>query len=204
MTRQCGDCNLCCKLLPVRSLDKGANEKCRHQSYARGCKVYANLARVSPECRLWSCRYLLNSDTADLNRPDRSGYVVDPSPNYIEMEDNETKERVPIQVVQIWVDPKHPDAHRDPALRAYLRRRGAEGLAAIIRYNETDGFVLFPPEMTGEPDFVARGSTPTREEHSPDDILRTLGMGVFEDVVAEAGITEDSPALQAYMERKEP
>ena len=43
-TRQCGDCTLCCRLLPVRSLNKGAGERCKHQSHARGCKVYARLA----------------------------------------------------------------------------------------------------------------------------------------------------------------
>lgn len=93
--RQCGECTLCCNLLPVRSLDKGANERCKHQRGLKGCAVYASLERVSPECRLWSCRWISNSDTAELRRPDRSHYVIDPSPNYIEVED-ETGARTPI------------------------------------------------------------------------------------------------------------
>ena len=49
--------------------------------------------------------------------------------------------------MQVWVDPLYPDAHRDPALRAYLLRRGEQGIAAIIRYSSSRGFVLFPPNM---------------------------------------------------------
>lgn len=105
-------------------------------------------------------------------------------------------------MVQVWCDPKHPNAHEDPALRAYLRRRGAEGLAGLIRYNASDGFVLFPPEMTGEADFVERGSNSKREEHSAAEIVATLGVEAMEAMLEEAGITEDLPAVQAYMERR--
>ena len=38
--RRCGDCQLCCKLLPVRELSKGASERCRHQRVGKGCTVY--------------------------------------------------------------------------------------------------------------------------------------------------------------------
>jgi len=38
--RQCGGCTLCCTLLPVKSLDKGANERCRHLCF-KGCGIYA-------------------------------------------------------------------------------------------------------------------------------------------------------------------
>ena len=48
----------------------------------------------------------------------------------------------PIEVVQIWVDPNYPDAHRDPALRAYVERRGLEGKIALIRYGNADAWAL--------------------------------------------------------------
>lgn len=66
MPRQCGDCQLCCKLLPVQSLGKEAGQRCKHQRHSKGCAVYAQLERVSPECRLWNCRWLVENDTADL------------------------------------------------------------------------------------------------------------------------------------------
>jgi hypothetical protein len=42
----------------------------------------------------------------------------------IKQEDGEPQN---IQVAQIWVDPKYPDAHRDPALRRWMFRRGTGG-----------------------------------------------------------------------------
>ena len=45
--RQCGDCQLCCKLLPVKSLAKLAGDRCSHQKHHKGCDVYKQLGRVS-------------------------------------------------------------------------------------------------------------------------------------------------------------
>jgi hypothetical protein len=175
--RQCGECTLCCKLLPVRSLDKGAGERCKHQSHARGCKVYATLGRVSPECRLWSCRWLVNDDAGDLRRPDRSHYVLDIMPEYVTHVDGDGL-KTPIPVVQIWVDPSHPDAHRDPALRAWLQRRSlAEGVAGLIRYSDTAGLVIFPPNLTGDGQWHEQRSNLSGPTHSIADVARTLGTG---------------------------
>ena len=80
-------------------------------------------------------------------------------------------EDVNIPVLQIWVDPRFPDAHEDPHLRAFLERRGKEaGMAAIIRYNSSDGFVLFPPSVTGQ-GWVGRTSQMRTEEHSLLDTM---------------------------------
>ena len=148
MMRQCGDCQLCCKLLPVPPLEKKAGERCRHQKFGKGCMVY-HKPGMPRDCALWNCRWLVNDDTADLPRPDRSHYVIDITPDHITLQDNETKERHVVQVVQIWIDPKHPLAHRDPALRAYLMRRGEKGIAALVRYDNRRAVTLFPPNMVG-------------------------------------------------------
>jgi hypothetical protein len=149
MKRQCGDCQLCCKLLPVPPLGKKANERCQHQKFGKGCAVY-HKAGMPPECGIWNCRWLVNDDTADLSRPDRSHYVIDIVPDHITMQDNETGEQRHIQVVQVWVDPKYPLAYRDPALRAYLLRRGEQGIAALVRYDNKRAVTLIPPNMIGD------------------------------------------------------
>lgn len=70
-------------------------------------------------------------------------------PDYVTAS-REGEEPMQIPVVQVWVDPRYPDAHRDPGLRSYLARRGeVDGMAALIRYSSSDGFVLFPPALTG-------------------------------------------------------
>jgi hypothetical protein len=143
--RHCGDCQLCCKLLPVKSVAKPSGQRCRHQRVAKGCAVYANLMRVSPECHFWTCRWLINDDAGDLRRPDRSHYVIDIMPDYVSAldEDGGVQE---IVCAQIWLDDGFPDAHRDPALRGWLERRGVPGLC---RYPNHTGFVIFPPCLTG-------------------------------------------------------
>lgn len=172
LTRKCGDCQLCCRLMPMPQLNKPANKRCEHQSHARGCKIYAG--RPAP-CRLWNCRWLVNQDTADLSRPDRSHYVIDIVPDFITMEHNDTGEQYNLEVVQIWIDPKYPDAHRDPALRRYLERRGAEGVAALVRYGSGNGMTIFPPQMNVEHKwYEIKSNMQLRPEHTGEERYRAI------------------------------
>lgn len=173
MTRACGDCQLCCSLLPVRSMAKLAGQRCSHQQHHKGCKVYPKLFSVAPECKLWNCRWLLNDDAGELRRPDRSHYVIDVMPEYITLGDEDGVQHR-VRVVQVWVDPKHPDAHRDPALRAWLERR--PGWAALVRYSAHEGFVIFPPNMSGDGQFHEMKSThPPTETHTAADLVDAFG-----------------------------
>jgi hypothetical protein len=174
MARQCGTCQLCCKLLPVPPLGKGAGQRCKFQRFNKGCAVY-HKAGMPRECALWTCRWLVENDTAGLSRPDRSHYVLDIAPDYLTIRDNETGEAQHIQVVQIWVDPKHPDAHRDPALRAYLERRGRENIVGLVRWDNQRGMAIFPPAMSADRQWHEVTSDLHQEEHRVDDIAEKLG-----------------------------
>ena len=147
--RECSDCQLCCKLLPmhVPTIDKRAGERCPHQRANVGCNIYPSRPMC---CQVWNCRWLVNDDTADLRRPDRSRYVIDVMPDIVRLVPNDGSKPMEVQVVQVWVDPKYRDAHKDPALRAYLERRAEkDGMAAIIRFNEGEALILFAPHLTG-------------------------------------------------------
>lgn len=177
--RQCGDCQLCCKLLPVSSLNKGANTRCKHQRHHKGCAVYANLPNVAPECRLWSCQWLVAPNTtANIRRPDRAGYVIDTFPDFVTALDNDTGKSVRVPVIQIWCDPKQPDAWRDPALKDFLLRYGAKGHAAIIRFDAYKATAVIPPNMgaNGEwREFPADANNSQLEEtHSVAELLEVL------------------------------
>ena len=179
MTRRCGECTLCCRLLPVKELGKLANERCRHQR-GLGCNVYHKLAQVSQSCALWTCRWLTEVDTVDLARPDRSHYVIDVMPDYVRWVDNETGVTTSVPVVQVWVDPNFPDAHRDPALRAYVERRALEGIIALVRYGSgtDDDFTLIAPQLTqdGQWHEVKRpAGEPADPEHTAADRVKALG-----------------------------
>jgi hypothetical protein len=154
--RQCGGCTLCCKLTPVAEIKKPANTRCQHQRAGKGCAIYARRPR---SCQAWNCQWLGNAGgTENMSRPDRSHYVIDILPDFITQIDNETGERQDIMAVQVWVDPKYPDAHRDPELRAFLLKEGEAGRVGLIRYDERKGFVLFPPNMVADGQWHEQGT----------------------------------------------
>lgn len=178
MMRQCGDCQLCCKLLAVPPLGKVAGQKCRHQKFGVGCTVHHTRA-MPPECGIWNCRWLVGDDTADQPRPDRSHIVIDIMPDFVTLTNEETGEVVnQIQVVQAWVDPRYPDAHRAPAFRGYVERRGAERIATIVRYNGEAAITIFPPSMSEDGQWHEVTDGIAERQHSFADIENALGARV--------------------------
>jgi Fe-S-cluster containining protein len=133
----------------VRDFDKHAGVRCQYQRHS-GCSVYD---RRPLGCRMWSCRWLVNDDTADMRRPDRCGYVIDLVPDFIRyrLKTDPEGEGTPVEVVQIWIDPKRCDGWRDDKeLMAYIERRAAEGKAAILRFSERKAIVVIAPAMAGD------------------------------------------------------
>jgi hypothetical protein len=170
-TRRCGGCTLCCKLLPIKELQKPANTRCKHQRAGKGCSIYEQRPW---SCQFWSCKWLANDDTRDLRRPDRSGYVIDCLPDYVTRVNNDTGEKLDIPCIQVWVDPDRPEAFRDPALLAYLQRRALQdGLVALIRRGHHPSLTLVAPALSGEDWIEIVGST-KEVEHSLADKLRVL------------------------------
>jgi hypothetical protein len=105
-----------------------------------------------------------------------------------------------IQVVQIWCDPKYPDAHRDPALRRWMFRRAQDGIAALIRFNARDALTVFAPpfDIDGVWHEIAGGNV---ERHSLIDIVRVVS-GVQDQFPArtrqlDTGQPADAPAGSA-------
>lgn len=143
MNRACSGCDLCCKLLPVRELGKGANTRCRHQGVGK-CRVY-HQPQMPNSCSLWNCRWLVDPDTARMKRPDRAHYVIDLVPDLIRLVDNETGAVRELQVVQIWVDPAFREAWRDPALMAYAEQQAEQGIAMLVRFNSREAVTVFAP-----------------------------------------------------------
>lgn len=141
--RVCGSCQTCCKLLPVVSIKKPGWTKCQHQRVGKGCMIY-NQSTMPFECRVWSCRWLTSADTADMARPDRCHYVIDAMPDMVRVENNDGSSFEHI-AIQVWADPAFPNCHRDPALRAYIDRRGElDRMATIVRWSNTRACILVP------------------------------------------------------------
>lgn len=173
MNRQCGDCQLCCKLMPVGELGKRAGTRCEHQRAGKGCQVYTSPA-MPASCRLWSCRWI-NGSAPGLRRPDRTHFVIDCLPDYITLQDGVTGKAHKIPVLQIWVDPDYPDAHRDPQLRAYLDEQGRQGFMALVRYDSQRAFLLAPPSLVSDGQFhELHTSTAPEGQHRASDIAQVL------------------------------
>jgi hypothetical protein len=195
--RRCGECMLCCRLLPmhdshnqperdermialrlakrgVAAFEKPAGERCPHERHT-GCTIY-NKRPIG--CQVWNCRWLVNNDTGDLRRPDRAGYVIDITPDFVTLQARDDPPRN-IQVVQIWIDPRRPDAWRqDKALLAYLDRRGQEGTAALMRFNPRDAVTVFPPSMSTDGCWHEQGGRADVERTAEERLagLATAGM----------------------------
>ena len=147
--RHCDGCTLCCTLMPVRELGKKDGERCRHQ-VAAGCGVYRRRDLMPRSCQLWNCRWLVDDDTGDQERPDRSHLVIDILPDFVALIDDETGKQAPLEVVQVWCDPAHRDAHRDPVFRRYVERQARKGKATIVRFSSSDAVTLFAPPISSD------------------------------------------------------
>jgi len=70
--RECGDCNLCCKLVPVPALKKDGNEWCTHCEIGVGCKIYKNRPL---DCQAFSCLWSI-SITPEEYKPNKVGFYM--------------------------------------------------------------------------------------------------------------------------------
>jgi len=167
--RRCGDCQLCCKLMPAKDVPKRENQKCPHQRRGVGCMIYPRRPRG---CETWSCRWLTGDDTDDLRRPDRSHYVIDPVPDHVTARDNATGAEQIIPVIQVWCDPDYREAHRDPALRRFIERQA--GWAALIRFGYRDALLIVPPAMMHDGRWGETTAMQPDREHSLLDTIAAL------------------------------
>jgi hypothetical protein len=164
--RTCGDCQLCCRVLPTKEIGKPANTRCTNQCRG-GCAIYSHRPM---SCQLWSCRWLMGDDVG--GRPDRTHLVVDMVPDYITLRPHDGSAETHLAVVQVWLDPAFRHAHRDPAFRRWL---DAEKQIAMVRYSPTEGFVLAPPSRSADGRWHEETSAIGGAEHTLDDVARVVG-----------------------------
>jgi hypothetical protein len=172
--RICGSCSLCCKLLPLPTLNKPANQRCQHQRHGKGCGIYADRPYA---CRTWSCRWVSDrAATEGMPRPDRSHYVIDIVPDHVDLEDKETGYQRRVDVVTVWVDPAFRDAYKAPELRAFMLRMAEQyRLATIVRWSSTDAITIFPPPFAEDGEWhEMRGSVVARDHHDMLELARGM------------------------------
>lgn len=194
--RKCGDCRLCCSLIPIDEdfrIDDEGNvvgemahkpklTKCEHQC-SKGCGIYATRPFA---CRTWSCAWLVDKRASMLLRPDHGHYLVDVMPSTARSTDKNGKP-MQAQVIQVWVDPAYPDAHRAPSLRAYLVAMAKEygtiagvyGIPALEAQNKA--LLLVPPSLSDTGEWFERESEIAGVRNNPritSSVRKLLAMGV--------------------------
>jgi len=173
MTRSCGDCGLCCRVLPIGEIGKKFGQSCEYHKFKKGCTLHGTPSKPA-SCSKWSCWWLLDP-RFDLPRPDRAGYVVDMIPDFVVFgEDVFTGKRV--NALQIWADPKRPEAWRG-AMDWIKRVIGETEAVAVIRFSERDAITLVPPRLTDTGEWAEIDS-------------RVMG-GVHADTVRRLKVQED-------------
>src|SRR6266536_411497 len=112
ITRECGNCTLCCKLLGVKELSKPQGQWCEHCAVGVGCKVYDTRPA---ECRHFTCMWLAGMIAEELT-PDKVRRVF-----------TVTNNRVTVDV-----DPHRPDAYKTGVVRDCINRCTAKGQVVVI------------------------------------------------------------------------
>jgi Fe-S-cluster containining protein len=71
--RSCGSCSLCCKVLPIRELDKPAGAWCVHCMPGSGCAVHADRPHA---CRQFFCAWRLDPGLGPEWKPETCRFVL--------------------------------------------------------------------------------------------------------------------------------
>lgn len=115
--RACGNCTLCCKLVPIdtEELTKPGGEWCPHCKIGKGCGIYAERPLA---CRTWTCMWLTNADVAEYWYPAKCKMVLSWIPGI------GTREGEVIQspTLEIHVDPGCPNRWREEPWHSDIRR----------------------------------------------------------------------------------
>jgi hypothetical protein len=124
MSRSCGSCSLCCKLMDVPEV-KSRHAWCPHAKPGSGCKIYAD--RPAP-CRRFHCEWLRNTTFGEHWYPNKAKIVIstkdDPS------------------LVMFIVDPAYPLRWREEPWLSDIKHIAANGHTGVTGKHWTTVVVI--------------------------------------------------------------
>lgn len=144
--KRCGDCLLCCKVLPIADIGKPANKWCQHAKIGHGCKIYADLP---DSCRNWSCLWVLEGTWPAELQPNKSHVIFDMMTDQVAaVQDSGRIDQH--EVIQLWVDPDYPEAHRAKVVRDMIEFIAMSyGLSTLARIGGR-GILIAAPPLTSD------------------------------------------------------
>lgn len=116
MSKSCGDCGLCCKLMGVQALNKPPVKWCVHFRRASGCGIYQDRPT---DCRVFNCLWLLADDRlGEAWKPTVAGFL---------MHSEDEGRRLIVEC-----DPAAPQAWRKEPYHAAIRRWADAGQEVLV------------------------------------------------------------------------
>lgn len=128
MSRTCGECTMCCKLLAVEELDKPAGSWCKLVQIGKGCGDYENRPA---SCRAFECMWLQTENISDDMRPDLVRAVLSMTTDG--------------RRIQVHIDPATPDHYKKNSVLAEFIYGVRENGLDVIVVSEKDGKRVFLP-----------------------------------------------------------
>ncbi|MGA9658778.1 MAG: hypothetical protein WBQ60_06735 [Asticcacaulis sp.] len=130
--KQCGDCNLCCKVYDIPDLEKKSGHTCFNVRDEGGCGIWGLHPTI---CQEFKCLWLKHDDMSGIWRPDHAGFVLRVEPNGT--------------TLAVDVDPDRADAWRQPHYYDQLKQWSEvmpknEGL--VVVYAPEGLYVITPME----------------------------------------------------------
>lgn len=114
--RSCGECNMCCKVLDIKELDKDAGPLCDKWCSPVGCSIYKKRPEV---CRDFECDWLTERDVPAALKPSRIGTILMTDPDSDQY--------------QAVCDPKTPNRWRHPQVFKHLVARAKAGEIVVAK-----------------------------------------------------------------------
>jgi hypothetical protein len=117
--RECGDCSLCCKVVPVPQLEKPKDEWCKHCAPGKGgCLIFGQEERPYA-CGAYQCMWTRQYDWPEWLKPSQSRVVF---------------ERVTDTIMLGTCDPDMPDHWKKSAgFKRLLKKWASSGTTVVLR-----------------------------------------------------------------------
>lgn len=106
---ECGECTLCCELLPIKELNKPANSKCKFCN--NGCTIHG---KHPDECSKFECAYYQMKKVHINFRPDNCKVIFEKISN------------------NLFFGTLHPDYDLSYNVKTQIKSFGEQGFSTII------------------------------------------------------------------------
>ena len=146
--RDCGSCNLCCKVYSSVSIGKEQGKWCRHCEIGVGCKIYDTRP---PDCQSFFCLWRIDKAIPVNWKPDVAKFVITTFPGN--------------GFIYVQVDPGSPQAWRKEPYFSHFKKWSEQLLPMrrhILVFVNTNATLIMPTgpvpigPMSPEEGFVVR------------------------------------------------